>query len=136
MPSVPALQITPAANSLGIADLAHAGDHDRADGDHGGRRRARQRREQHAGEHRGDRQPALEMADAGDGEADDAARHTAGRHEGRGQDEERDGEQRVVAVEGVEQGLGDRAERGLRVDEQEDDRGQAERDGDRHADQA
>ena len=57
---------------LGVADLAHAGDHDGADGDHGRRRRAGQGGEQHAGEDAGDREPALKMTDAGDGEADDA----------------------------------------------------------------
>ena len=58
-----------------------------------------------------------------------------GRHEGRGQDEEGNGEQRVVAGKGVEQGLRDRAQRGIGVDQKEDDGGEAERDRDRHADQ-
>ena len=90
---------------------------------------------QHAGEDAGNGKAALEMADAGDGKTDDSLGDAAGRHEGRGEDEEGDGKQRVVAGEGVEQRLRDRAERAVGMDHQEDDRRQAKGDRNGHADQ-
>lgn len=101
-------------------------------GNHGCRRRPGKSREEHAGEDGGDRQSTPEMADAGNREPDDAPRDPARRHEGRGEDEEGNGEQRVVLRRGKQL----QRDRGHGIVGEEGDRQNArktERDCDRHA---
>ena len=95
---------------------------------------ARDRGEQHAGQHARHRKAAAQMADAGEREADDPPGDAAGRQKGRGQDEERDREQRVV-LHGLEQLERQRGQRVVREQEDRGDARQPERDRDRRPDQ-
>ena len=85
---------------LGVADLAHAGDDDGSDRHDRRGRRAGERREHHAGKDRRDGQATLKMADDRNRKTDDPARDTAGGHENRRQNEERDRQQGEVTLKG------------------------------------
>ena len=117
-----------------ITELDHLRDHYTAD-----RRRVRHRRTGNTAEHRrGDdvdeRHAAANRADENLGEIDQPARHAADGHDCAGQDEERNGKQRKPA-----HAAGNfehhRFERNAGV-ERAEDRGDAERVGDRHAHEA
>ena len=117
-----------------IAGLDHLRDHHRADRGGVGDRRARDAAEHRRGEDVHQRKAAADEADEHLGEVDEARRHAAFGHDAAGEDEERDRQQREVvhAVGGLEH---DGFER--QVDpERREDRREAERIGDRHAEQA
>ena len=65
---------------------------------------------EHTGKHTRNRQTARKMPDNGDGKPDDPFGHTAGRHERRRKDEERNGKQRVMPRHGLKQRLRDRGQ--------------------------
>ena len=117
-----------------IAGLDHLRDHHRADRRGVGDRRARDAAEHRRGEDVHQREAAADEADEHLGEVDEARRHAAFGHDAAGEDEERDRQQREIvhAVGGLEH---DGFER--QVDPQRrEDRREAERIGDRHAEQA
>src|SRR5690606_4341366 len=122
----------PGGEALRIAGLHHPGNHDRANRDDRGRRRTRDRGEQHAGEHRGNGQAATKVADTVDREADHPLGHAASGHERATEDEERDRQQREMLGGFVEL---ERERREGIIAEHEDrqERRQPERDRDRHA---
>ena len=134
MPSAPDVVITPAPKRFGKPCSHHRRQHDRADRDHGRRRRAGHRGEQRAGHHAGQPEAAIPVADHRGREGDHAARDAAMGEEIAGQDEERDRHDLEVldAGEQLERHRLDR-HRGHR--EQEGQHGEAERDRDRHAGQ-
>ena len=100
---------------LGIAHLPHPRDHDRPDGHHRRRGRPGKRREKHTGEDTGNRQPAGQMPDTGDGKADDPLRHAAGGHETGREDKERDGQQGEMPFERFEKRPRDRGQRAFGI---------------------
>ena len=120
---------------LVVALALHFGDHDLRHDRDLCRGRAEDRGDEHVGEDVDIGQPALERADEGHGEVDDAARDAAAIHDLADQDEERDGDQPVAV---------DAAEHLQRVVRQElhvagrrhiDEGAQAEAQRDRHAGQ-
>ena len=117
-----------------IAVLDHLRDHHRADRGGVGDRRAGDAAEEGRGEDVDQRQPAADPADEDFGEIDEPLRHAAFAHDGAGEDEEGDGEEREI-VGAVGDLQHHRFER--QVDPQRRaDRGEPERIGDRHAEQA
>ncbi len=117
-----------------IAGLDHLRDHHRADRGGVGDRRAGDRAEHGRGQQVDQRQAAADEADEDLGEIDDALRHPAFAHDGAGEDEERDREQRKV-VHAVGRLERDGLERNAHP-QRGGDGGETERVGDRHAEQA
>ena len=117
--------------ALGVAVLDQRRDQDGADGEGGGHRRARHRREDHAGEHAGHGQATLHAAHDALGEIHQTARDAAGFHQVAGQDEEGNGRQRKL-VDRVEDLLHRDQHVGV-VDLDADDGRQPDRHGHRHA---
>ncbi len=114
-----------------VAGLDHLRDHHRADRRGVGHRRSRDAAEQRAGKDVHQRQSAADEADEDPGEVDQARRHAALGHDAAGQHEERNRQQREV-VGAVGDLQHHRFERDVDP-ERGDDRRQAERVGDRHA---
>jgi hypothetical protein len=110
----------------------HRRQDDRADGDHGRRRGAGDRREQRAGQHAREPEAAVPMADHRAGEIDHAPRHAAMRQEIAGENEERDRHD-LELLDAGEQFQRHRIHRHFGQREQEGQHRQAERDRDRHA---
>ena len=79
-----------------IAVLDHLRDHHRADRGGVGDRRSGDAAEEGGGEDIHQRQPAANPSDENLGEVDEALRHAAFAHDGAGEDEEGDGEQREI----------------------------------------
>ena len=117
-----------------IAVLDHLRDHHRADRGGVGDRRAGDAAEHGRGQDVDQRQPAADEADEHLGQVDDALGHAAFGHDGAGENEERDGQQREV-VHAVGRLEHDGFERQAHPDRGEDG-GEAQRIGDRHAEQA
>ena len=116
----------------GIAVADHRRDQDRADREGGGDAGARYRREDHAGQDAGAGEAALDAADDGFGEIHQSGGDAADLHQVAGQDEERDGGQRV-AVERDEKLLGDQQQRQVGEARDADHARQPDRDGDGNA---
>ena len=119
---------------LRVALLDHLRDQHRADRRGVGDRRAGDAAEERRGDDVDERQAAAHRADEDPRQVDEANRHAALGHDRAGEDEERDREQRE-AVDAARDLDHHRLER--HVDpERAEDRGEAERVGDRHADHA
>ena len=112
----------------------HRRQHDRADRDHGGRRRAGDRGEQRAGHHAGKPQAAIPVPDHRGGKIDHAARDAAMGQEIAGEDEERDRHDLEI-VDAGKQFQRHRFGRHVGHGVDEGQHRHAERDRDRHAGQ-
>ncbi len=120
---------------FGIANLVHTGDNNRANRDHGRRRRAGKRRKHHTGKHTRDGKATAKVAHQSNGKPDYAFCHPAGTHKAGSEDEKRNRQQRIVGIHCLKHGLANRGQRGIRVEQLEHDRAEAKRNGDRHTEQ-
>ena len=134
MPSAPEVAITPAPNLFGKARLDHRRQQDRADRHHRRRAGTRHRGEQRTGQHAGQTEATVPVADHAGREVDHPFRHPAVGQEVAGEDEERNRHD-LELLDAGEQLERDRFERHLGHREQEGQYRQAERNRDRHAGQ-
>ena len=104
---------------LGVAHLTHACDHDGANRHNSRRRGTGESCKHHAGKHTRNGQTAGQMPHAGDGEADDAARHTTCGHERACQNEEGDRQQGEMPFKGFKQRARHGGQRRIAKDQQE-----------------